>query len=118
RGGQAGEEVADGVEDARVGGGIAAGCAADGRLVDHDHLVEQFLPADFPVRAGPFLRAEPVPEQRAAQDVIDERALARAAHAGDAGESADGDARVDVLEVVCGRAANLQPAFFWFDAFL
>ena len=38
--GQAGEDLADGGERAGVGGGVAAGRAADGRLVDVDHLVD------------------------------------------------------------------------------
>ena len=38
--GQHGEEVADGGEDAGVGGGIGARRAADGRLVDLDDLVD------------------------------------------------------------------------------
>src|SRR5437868_10143553 len=40
------------------------------------------------------------------ENVIDERALARAAHTGDADEQAQGDVDVDVLEVIVPCALN------------
>ena len=36
-------------------------------------------------------------------DVVDQRAFARAGDAGDAGEQAEGDARLNVFEVVLAR---------------
>jgi hypothetical protein len=72
-----GKGFADGVEDAGVGGGVGAAGLADGGLVDHDGvrvLLEKHL--------------------------VDERALARAGHAGDDGEDAGGDVDGDVLQVV------------------
>ena len=42
------------------------------------------------------------------EDVVEERALARAGNAGDAGEDAEGDADVDVLEVVLVGVADLE----------
>ena len=38
--GKHGEEIADWREDLRVGGRVGARCAANGRLVDADNLVE------------------------------------------------------------------------------
>ena len=42
------------------------------------------------------------------QDVVDQRALARAGNAGDAHERAQGDLDVDILEVVVRGAADDQ----------
>ena len=55
--GRLGEELADVVEDAGVGGGVRARRATDGRLVDVDHLVEVLHTLDLAVpsrqRLGP-----------------------------------------------------------------
>src|SRR6185437_17098917 len=92
RGGQARKQIADGVEHAGVGGGIAARCAANGRLIDDDDLVEAFEAFQRAMRAGAFLRAEKFAEQGAAQNVVNESAFSRTADAGDAGERAERDA--------------------------
>ena len=42
-------------------------------------------------------------------DVVDQRAFARARDAGDAGEQAEGDARLNVFEVVLARPFDDQP---------
>jgi len=55
--GEHGEELADGREDAGVGGGIGARGAADGCLVDLDDFVDLIGADDFAMRAGRFLRA-------------------------------------------------------------
>ena len=107
---QACEQVADDVEHPCVGRGIAARCPPDGRLVDDDDLVQRFLAANLPVRAGAFLRAMPVPEESALENVDDQRGLSRTAHARDAGEGADGDARGDVLKIVLRAAHDFDPA--------
>ena len=89
-----------------VGGRVRARRAADRRLVDLDHLVDELDALDAVVGArlvaGPVQRAR----QRAVQDVVDERGLARPAHAGDGGQQAQRDAHVEVLEVVRPRAAD------------
>src|SRR5690606_357127 len=52
--GRAAEEVADGREQARVGGGVRPRRAADGRLVDVDDLVDVLEALDGIVLAGPL----------------------------------------------------------------
>jgi hypothetical protein len=54
---QHGVEIADGREQAGVGGGIGARRAADGRLVDADHLVDIRDALDGIVRARLLVRA-------------------------------------------------------------
>src|SRR5689334_718662 len=44
------------------------------------------------------------------EGVVDQRGFAGAGDAGDAGEEADGDRDVDVLQVVAGRAADHELA--------
>ena len=72
-----GEELADVVEDAGVGGRVAARRAADGRLVDVDDLVQQAGVVDAVVRAGTELGAAVEPRRHAlVEDLVDERGLA------------------------------------------
>src|ERR1035441_3621470 len=109
-GGQAGKEVANRAEHAGVGGRVAARGAADGGLVDDNDLVEVLEALERAVGARALFGAEELPEQRAAQDIVHERALARAADAGDASEGAERNPGIDVLQVVLARAEHLQPA--------
>jgi len=57
REGYAGEEFADGGEQAGVGGGVGARGATDGGLVDVDDFVEVFEAVDVVVWGGVFLGA-------------------------------------------------------------
>ena len=66
-------QLADGREEAGVGRGVRARRAADGRLVDLDHLVDVLEPLDGVVRARLFQRAVEVARERAVEDVVDER---------------------------------------------
>jgi hypothetical protein len=84
------EDLANVVEDADVGGGVAAGRAADGRLIDLDDAVEGLGPLERPVGARLLAGADELVLGRGEQDVVDERGLAAAADAGDADEAADG----------------------------
>src|SRR5690606_16081927 len=78
------ERLADGVEEPRVRRRVAAPRAADRALVDHDHAL---APRHVP---------------------LDQRALARARHAGDDDEHAERDVDVHVSEVVRVRAPDLE----------
>ena len=100
------EELADVVEDAGVGRRVRARRAADRRLVDVDDLVDLLDPVDPVVRAGAQPRAVQAVGDRAVEDLVDERRLARARDAGDAGEDAERELDVDALEVVLARAAD------------
>ena len=111
-GGERGEERADFVEDLDVSAWGAAAGFADGGLVD---LVDRFetvgscegRAADegFGGRAFEF---EEGADARV-EDAAHERAFAAAADAGDDGEAGDGDADVDVLEIVSGGSADVEP---------
>ena len=72
-------------------------------------MVDLFGALDALVLAGRVLGAVELPGQRAAQDVVHERALAAAAHARDARQAAEREGGVDVLQVVLRRADDLQP---------
>ena len=101
-----GEELADVVEDAGVGGRVGARRAPDRRLVDVDDLVDLAEPVDAVVGAGPQLRLVQPVGDRVVQGLVDQGRLARAGDAGDAAEDAERDRDVDPLEVVFAGAAH------------
>src|SRR5262249_32217509 len=100
------EEIADVREQAGVGRRVRARRAADRRLVDVDDLVDVVRAVDAVVGAGRGLAVVQPRLQRAQERVDDQRRLARARHAGDAGEQADGEARGRPLQGVLARAAE------------
>src|SRR5687767_2036834 len=97
------EDVADRREEAGVGRGVRARCAADRRLVDVDHLVEELDALDDVVLARALLRLRDRLRETAVQDVVHERALPRAGDARHRDEDAERHADVDVLQVVLAR---------------
>ena len=98
--GEHGEEVADGGEDAGVGGGVRAWGAADGGLVDLDDFVELVDADDAAVLAGLFAGAVEFFGEGAVEDVVDEGGFSAAADSGDDGHDAEREVGGDVLEVV------------------
>ena len=110
RGGQAGKEFADRSKRAGVGHGIRARRAPDGRLVDDDRFVDLLEAVERGVFAGAVFGAVEMAEQRAPQDVIDERGFPAAGDAGHACEAAERKGRGHTLEVVFPRAGDGQPA--------
>ena len=67
---------------------------------------------DLAVLAGSQLRAVQPVGDRAVQDLVDERGLARARHAGHAAEHPERELDVDLLQVVLRRAQDLdRPAW-------
>src|SRR5207247_3049031 len=104
------EELADLVEGLDVGDGVRARGAADGLLVDEVYTLEELHAADLVVHAGAGELDLEVPGQRAIQGVVDEGGLPRPRHAGDAGQGMEGDAHVQVLEIVLARSSNDEGA--------
>ena len=98
--GKHGKEVADGGEDAGVGGGIGAGGASNGRLIDLDDLVELVDTDDGAVLAGLLAGAVELLGEGAVKDVVHKRRLAGAGDTGNDGHYAEGKVGGNVLEVV------------------
>ena len=107
--GQPGVPFADRAEGAGIGGRVRARCAADRRLVDVHHLVEELQPLDVVVGAGLDAGCEHAPRRGSVERVDDQRGLAATGDAGDAGEGAEPERRVDVGEVVGAGAAHGDP---------
>ena len=108
--GRLGEDVADLVEGLQVGHRVAPRRAADGTLVDHDHVVDLPVAVNVVEVAGlGGVLAEP-PAERRIERLLDQRALARAAHAGDQAEHAQGKLHGDVAEIVAPGAGQADPA--------
>ncbi len=108
--GEAREPFADGREGAGVRRGVGARRAADGRLVDVDDLVEMFQAFDAVVGRRVFAGAVQLARNGLEKRVDEERGLAAAGDAGDAGEESLRDLGGDVLQVVAARADDFQAA--------
>ncbi len=106
--GQRGEKIADVGEQVGVGRRIRAWGAADGRLVDVDHLVEVLDSFDAAVLARPVLRPIHALVQRLVEHLVDQARLAAAADAGNADQLAEREAHVYMFQVVLGRVAHEQ----------
>ena len=94
------EELADGVEHPRVGGRVGPRRAPDRRLVHVDDLVDRFGALDRAVAAGDDLGVVDALHEAAVEDVVHQRRLAGAGHAGHRDEAAQGQLHVEVLQVV------------------
>ena len=105
-----GKHLADHVKQPGIRGGIAAGGPADGALVNHDDLVQLLHAVHRFKLSGPRLGPVQLFGQIFIQDFIDEAALPAAADAGDAGQHAEGNLHVNMLQVVLLRAVNRQIA--------
>src|SRR4029079_883156 len=99
---------ADRGERAGVGRRIRARRAADRRLVDVDDLVEVLDALDAVVRGGGFAGAVDLAGQRLVQRVDQQRRLAAAGDAGDAGEQAQRNLGGEVLQVVAAGVDDLE----------
>ena len=100
REGHAGEEFADGGEQAGVGGRVGARGAADRGLVDVDDFVEVFEAVDVVVWGGFFLGAVEFAGGNFGEGVVNQGGLAAAGYAGDAGNQASGSLRVTFLRLL------------------
>ena len=108
--GRRGEPFADRREGAGVGRRVGARRAADRRLVDVDDLVDVLEALDAVVRGGRERGAVQLARHRVVERVDQQRRLAAAGDAGDAGEQAERDLGGDVLEVVAAGVDDLQRA--------
>ncbi len=98
--GRFGEEFANAVEDAGVGGGVGPRGATDGRLIDMDALVDVLGAGDRPMMPRHFLGRVQLLGQGRIQDAVDEGGLPRAGYSGDSDEPAQREANGDVAQVV------------------
>ena len=103
-----GEELADVVEHAGVGGWIRPRGAPDGGLVDVDHLVEELDALDLAVPARERLGPVQLLGQGAQEDVVDQGRLARARDAGHRHQPAQRERDVDVVQVVLAGTAHRE----------
>ncbi len=103
------KQITNGSEDAGVRGGVGSRRSTDGRLVDANGFVELIESCDGCVLAGSFAGAVKLVRERAIENVVDERALAGAADAGNNRHDADREAGAEVLQVVTARAFNGDP---------
>src|SRR5882762_2941595 len=106
--GEHGEETANGREDASVGSGIRTRRAAYGGLIDFDNFVDLIRAENFAMRGGRFRGAIELLREGAIENVVDERGLAGAGHAGDDREHPKRKRDIDVFQIVGAGAENLN----------
>ena len=106
--GQLREQVANQVEELDVRGRIGPRRPADGRLVDVDGFIELIEAGDFAVRAGPTFALVQIAVECFPENVVNERAFARPADAGNADEILQGKRDVDVAQVVVLRPGDFE----------
>ena len=104
--GQHRKKVANQREDSGVSCGIGARSAADGRLIDANHFVDQLAASNGFVCAGLLARAVKLASERAVEDVIDERRFAGAGDSGDNGHNAERKYNIDILKIILARAKD------------
>ena len=103
-----GEQRADLVPHARIGGGIGPRRAADWILIHMDHLVALVEPLHARMLAWHDARAVELVGQHRVQDGVHQRGLAGAGDAGHAGEHAQREGHGEVLQIVLARAHHLE----------
>ena len=110
------EDLADRVEDPGKGCRGGPGAAADRTLIDLDQRFDGVQALDGGrARAGRTV-TQSVVTVFPGQHIMDERALARPAHAGDAGQRAERDPRFERLEVVFRSVVDNDPAGHGFQS--
>ena len=103
-----GKQLADRVPGADVAHRVGARGLADGRLV-HEHGIAQVVGAQQAVvRARRFGGFAKVAQQRGRQDVLHQRGLARARHAGDGHQALQRKLHTHIAQVVLARALQHQ----------
>ena len=112
---QAREPITDRAEGAGIGGRVRTRCAADRALVNVDDLVEVLQPVKAFIGLGWAGGAIQLAGQRLVECFDDERRLAAAGYAGDAGEAAKWDSGGDILQIVPGCAFQRNLALCLFD---
>jgi hypothetical protein len=95
-----GKQVADDVEHPRIGGRVRPGGAANGGLVDDDHLIQGLQPLDFVQVFGKGHLAAEVVLQGWVQQLIHQGRFARARHPGNAHQLTQGNVHIQVFQVV------------------
>ena len=103
-----GEQLADRIEGLQVRHRIRSRRPADGRLIDEHGVGDVFDALELAERADAPIPAALRALDGRIQHVVHERGLARSADARHHGQGVERDADVDVLEVVLGRAQQLQ----------
>ena len=107
--GLAREQGTNGVEGADIARRVRARGPAYGRLIHHDHVIDQLRAFQRAVPAWRLGGAAFGFQQRRMQHVLDQRRFARTGDAGDADQARKRNRDIDVLQVVLGGAEQLQP---------
>ena len=91
------EQLPNRTKRAGISHRVRARRPADRALIDHDRLVDLFHPAQRLKRARLFFRIIKTPEQRAPQNVVDQRRFAAPGNSGHAGKAAERQCDLDAL---------------------
>src|SRR5690606_19553603 len=104
-----GEQFPDGRENARIGGRVGSGGAANGTLVDVDAFVKMLKPGNAFV--GGRLQSGGLVEGGGGEGVqgfVDQCGFTGTGNAGNAGKNPHGNVDVDILQIIAAGAADNQ----------
>ena len=99
-----GEQLADGIEGLQVRDRVRPGRSADGRLIDQHDIGDVLETVELRKLTNAAVPPAFGALDRRVQHIVHERGLPRAAHAGHAGQHAERDLDVDLLQVVLRRS--------------
>ena len=98
------------LEDAEIDSGRAFRCAAQRALIHEDDAGNLLVPREFFERACGVLAGETFgAEEVFVEDAVNEGAFAAAADSGDAGEDAERNFNVELLQVVLAGPGEFEP---------
>ena len=100
------KKIADIIEQAGIGSGVGARCTADRALVNVDHLVQMLHADDLTTDAGAGTGMIQLAKQGLVQHLIYEAGFTRAGYAGDAGQRAQRNIHIHILQIVFCCSAN------------
>ena len=108
--GRGGKQIPDHVEHPGIGGGIGTGRAADGRLIDVDHLIQLIDSLNSFIFPRNGSRPVQISCQRFVEDLVHQRAFTGAGNTGHTGHHAKRKTDVDILQVIFRSSLHRNPA--------
>ena len=103
------EEFTDRIEDSEIDGRGGAGCAGEGRLINHHHVGKLIAPLDRTAAPGSLALFGGCRGEVAVEDIADQRAFSRAGDTRDTAEDSQRELHIKFIDVVVADPFDLDP---------